>query len=233
MAQSTIEDNARAKEAIDKRASEHAHDAEEAEEQQAKRRKQAVADLVSGDAMEEGLQMRTVKVGIKLSAVAKPKTAMSAPTASVFASSAEDEQRPMRSFVPLDYTEEEMLSVQQAASAAAAAADNEKKLRQKQIVDQIPTEREALFAYPIDWELVQSLDLGESSLRPWIVKKMVEYLGQEERTLIDFIIAKMANRCDPSQLLGELEDVLDEDAEQFVIKLWRMLIFSLIAAASS
>ena len=34
-------------------------------------------------------------------------------------------------------------------------------------------------------------------------------------------------------VVEELEAVLDEDAEQFVVKLWRMLIFSLIAAAAS
>jgi hypothetical protein len=34
-------------------------------------------------------------------------------------------------------------------------------------------------------------------------------------------------------LVGELVPVLDEEAEQFVIKLWRMLIFSLVAAANA
>jgi len=65
-------------------------------------------------------------------------------------------------------------------------------------------------------------------MKAWITKKVVEYLGEEEQTLINFITTKLNGRCKPKELLSELEAVLDDDAEQFVIKLWRMLIFSVL-----
>jgi len=58
----------------------------------------------------------------------------------------------------------------------------------------------------------------------------VEYLGEEEKTLTNFITSKMASRVYPSEILGQLQLVLDEEAEIFVVKMWRMLIFELLTA---
>ena len=65
------------------------------------------------------------------------------------------------------------------------------------------------------------------------MKKMREYLGEEEQTLTDFILTKLHKRCAPSELLTELSAVLDEDALPFVVKLWRMLIYSTLTAATA
>lgn len=65
------------------------------------------------------------------------------------------------------------------------------------------------------------------AIKPWVTKKMVEYLGDDTGVLIDFIIAKLRNRCEPHELVAELELILDEDAIPFIMKLWRMLIFSI------
>ena len=67
-------------------------------------------------------------------------------------------------------------------------------------------------------------------MKAWIGKKMIEYLGEEEETLGTFIDSKLRARCDPNDLLAELTVVLDEDAEPFMVKLWRMLIFSALKA---
>jgi RNA-binding protein 25 len=200
-------------------------DAEGVDEEEAKRRRQGVMDLVSGDILENQLSNKggSFKVGLKLSAAVQSKKVSSVGSVGLFNGAGDDDEaRPMRSIVPLDYSAEEMESVEAV-----------KKERQRQMIDQIPTEKSTLFAYPIDWVAVESLGLADTSLRPWIVRKIVEYLGEEETTLIEFIVAKVRNRCEPSVLLGELEAVLEEDAEQFVVKLWRMLIFSVIAAANS
>ena len=66
----------------------------------------------------------------------------------------------------------------------------------------------------------------ELVMRPWVTKKMTEYLGEEEDTLTDFILSKLKARAPPQDLLTELKVVLDEDADVFVMKLWRMFIFS-------
>jgi RNA-binding protein 25 len=62
-------------------------------------------------------------------------------------------------------------------------------------------------------------------LRDWIVKKTIEYLGEEEVTLTTFIVSKLDSACFPEDLLSELSMILDEDAEAFVTKLWRMVAF--------
>jgi len=60
-------------------------------------------------------------------------------------------------------------------------------------------------------------------------KKIVEYLGGEEKTLIDFILTKIAGHKLPSEIFTQLSQVLDEEAEPFVIKLWRALIFEMLS----
>lgn len=50
------------------------------------------------------------------------------------------------------------------------------------------------------------LQVVGTKMRPWIEKKMVEYLGEEEKTLVDFIVAKLTNHCSPNDLLGNAAD---------------------------
>ena len=38
-------------------------------------------------------------------------------------------------------------------------------------------------------------------MRVWTLKKMTEYLGEEEHTLTDFILSKLHKRCQPIELL--------------------------------
>ncbi len=67
-------------------------------------------------------------------------------------------------------------------------------------------------------------------MQPWITKKIVELLGEAEDTLIKFIVSKLLSHSTPEHLLDELKLVLDEDAEVFVYKLWRMLVFHMLRA---
>ena len=39
------------------------------------------------------------------------------------------------------------------------------------------------------------------------------------------MVSNLQQHCQPQDLLEELSMVLDEDSEQFVLKLWRMLIY--------
>ena len=50
-------------------------------------------------------------------------------------------------------------------------------------------------------------------------------LGEEEDAVVDFVIEKLRERVDASVLLEELSVFLDEEAESFVLKLWRMIIY--------
>lgn len=64
-------------------------------------------------------------------------------------------------------------------------------------------------------------------MRPWISKKIMEFLGEEEATLVDFIVSNTQQHVQASQMLELLQSILDEEAEMFVLKMWRMLIFEI------
>jgi RNA-binding protein 25 len=116
-------------------------------------------------------------------------------------------------------------------SEAGNIANKAKLARQKEIADSIPVSKEGLFAFEINWAVSEAHGIAEKIMRPWIIKKIKEYLGEEETVLINFIVTKLSNPCVPDDLLTELTPVLDVDAEPFVLKLWRMFVFSVLKAA--
>merc|ERR1712113_454543 len=126
-----------------------------------------------------------------------------------------------------------------ANSAAAAAAtansantdkkkssDEDKRKHIKSLIEKIPTDKAALFEYNIDWGLVDN-QLMEKRIRPWVNKKIAEYIGEPEPTLTDFICSKVLAGSSPKSVLDDVQMVLDEEAEVFVVKMWRLLIYEI------
>ncbi|KAI4311071.1 hypothetical protein MLD38_036005 [Melastoma candidum] len=64
-------------------------------------------------------------------------------------------------------------------------------------------------------------------MRPWISKKIMEFLGEEETSLVDFIVSSTQEHVKAAEMLETLESILDEEAEMFVLKMWRMLIYEI------
>ncbi|KAJ1620294.1 hypothetical protein T492DRAFT_389796 [Pavlovales sp. CCMP2436] len=131
-------------------------------------------------------------------------------TPAAFATGAEGEDKQKRKLEKLEYTEAEEAAVAQAPSKQRekAAAEKEKLAkieRARTLVARIPVEQEALFAFEIDWGALERKGVLEAKLRPWISKKLQEYVGDE--------------------------DVSDE-AQAFCAKLWRMLAFEALSAGS-
>jgi hypothetical protein len=56
--------------------------------------------------------------------------------------------------------------------------------------------------------------------KPWIAKKIKEYLGVEEMAMISLVVGQIVARVSPTTLLAKIEGILDDVAEQFVVKLW-------------
>ena len=65
-------------------------------------------------------------------------------------------------------------------------------------------------------------------MRSWVTKKIIEYLGEEEKTLIDFILSKITSHTPPHEVLEQIGLVLDDEANTFVLKMWRMLVFEML-----
>ena len=91
-------------------------------------------------------------------------------------------------------------------------------------MDSIPTSKGDLFAYQIKWDFLDSV-LIEKRIGPWINKKIMEYIGEEEPALTEFIINNLKQHCTPRALLDEISMILDDEGEVFVVKLWRLLIY--------
>lgn len=115
-------------------------------------------------------------------------------------------------------------AAKRAKLAQLAQSAEERKKQVKELVESIPTDRDELFNYTIDWSQLDAA-LMEKRIKPWINKKIVEYIGEEEESLNDFICAKIDQRQRPERLLEEVKVILDEEAELFVKKLWRLIVF--------
>lgn len=115
-------------------------------------------------------------------------------------------------------------TVTASTTTAVAGAEDPKEILKK-LVDQIPSSKEDLFAYPINWQSLDMHHVINAQLSNWIVKKIIEYLGEEEESLTKFILSKLLSHCQAHELMEELNMVLEEDAENFVMKLWKMLIY--------
>ncbi|XP_065874422.1 RNA-binding motif protein 25 isoform X2 [Euphorbia lathyris] len=104
--------------------------------------------------------------------------------------------------------------------------DKQKLLDAKQLIDMIPKTKDELFSYEVNWAVYDKQELHER-MRPWISKKITEFLGEEEATLVDYIVSSTQEHVKASQMLEMLQSILDDEAEMFVLKMWRMLIFEI------
>jgi len=95
------------------------------------------------------------------------------------------------------------------------------KMTKKEILENPPS-------LPLNW-----VDEKRKNLEGYVSKKIVELLGEEESTMIQFVLTNvLEKKCSPKELIGEMTAVLDEDAEDFVLDMWQELIRIVVANAS-
>ncbi|XP_012679210.1 RNA-binding protein 25 isoform X2 [Clupea harengus] len=141
----------------------------------------------------------------------------------------ESEAPRKRKLVPLDYGEDDRggnlgLDGLDVSATKGGANSEEKRKHIKSLIEKIPTAKAELFSYPLDWSIVDS-SLMDRRIRPWINKKIIEYIGEEEATLVDFVCSKVMAHSTPQTILDDVAMVLDEEAEVFIVKMWRLLIY--------
>ncbi|XP_013885035.1 RNA-binding protein 25 [Austrofundulus limnaeus] len=117
-----------------------------------------------------------------------------------------DEQPRKRKLVPLDYGDDEKnLGLDGADISAPKSSINteEKHKHIKSLIEKIPTSRPELFSYPLDWAMVDST-LMDRRIKPWINKKIIEYIGEEEPSLVDFVCSKIMAHSSPQGILDDV-----------------------------
>ncbi|KAI9662992.1 MAG: hypothetical protein M1821_008039 [Bathelium mastoideum] len=107
---------------------------------------------------------------------------------------------------------------------AESLTEEERAQAARQLAQDIPTDKEGLWGWSMQWDYVDDSILGQQ-LKPFVEKKIVEYLGVQEQMLVDVVEEHIRKRGGPQELVGELEGALDEEAEVLVKKIWRMIIF--------
>jgi len=135
--------------------------------------------------------------------------------------------------VPLDYDDDKSGSNSITGSPLSGSTNSEKKRliqQQKSLIDKIPTTTIDLYAYPVNWAIVDEQQVVTKKMKPWVTRKILEYLGEEEASLIDFILSKISEHVPPKDIQDQLALVLEEEAEVFTVRLWRMLIFEVMRA---
>ena len=89
---------------------------------------------------------------------------------------------------------------------ASGLTDEERAQAARQLAGDIPSDKEGLWNWPVKWEFVDETVLGEQ-LKPFVEKKIVEYLGVQEQMLVEVVESHIRTRGQPQDLVEQLEGV--------------------------
>lgn len=89
----------------------------------------------------------------------------------------------------------------------------------------LPKTKDDVFNFVLTYDDLDKHCVIERIVRPWVAKKIKEYLGVEEEAMIKLVINHVTNRNSAQALLNKLAPILDEVAENFVLKLWQVILF--------
>ena len=92
------------------------------------------------------------------------------------------------------------------STANAALSEEERDQAVRQLAAEIPTEKDGLWEWEVKWEFVDDAVIVEK-LRPFVEKKIVEYLGVQEQLLVEVVEEHIRNRGKPQELVEQLEGV--------------------------
>ena len=92
------------------------------------------------------------------------------------------------------------------AAEAAGLTEEERQQAVRQLASDIPSDKDGLWKWPVKWEFVDDTVLSEQ-LKPFVEKKIVEYLGVQEQMLVEAVEDHIRKRGAPQALVEELEGV--------------------------
>lgn len=101
----------------------------------------------------------------------------------------------------------------------------EQKLDPKNIISMIPSNIKELFAMTVNWDVVDQYKIVDE-LKDFVNKKIKEIFGAEDAMIVEFVTTNLSLHLSATDLVAELS-FLENEAETFVAKLWRMLVFKM------
>ena len=92
------------------------------------------------------------------------------------------------------------------AAEAAGLTEEERTQAVKQLAAEIPSDRDGLWKWPVKWDFVDETVVTEQ-LKPFVEKKIMEYLGVQEQMLVEVVEEHIRKREAPQELVEQLEGV--------------------------
>ncbi|CAF9938698.1 MAG: hypothetical protein HETSPECPRED_001169 [Heterodermia speciosa] len=92
------------------------------------------------------------------------------------------------------------------AADALGLTEEERAQAARQLAADIPSDKDGLWKWAVKWEFVDETVLGEQ-LKPFVEKKIVEYLGVQEQMLVEVVEDHIRKRGSPDTLVEQLEGV--------------------------
>lgn len=128
--------------------------------------------------------------------------------------------------VTIEYDYAELISAGYDPESAKEKLLELKKEKIKKLVERIPVDRDALFQWDLDWDLV---DINKALA--WIDRNLDNVPGiRDKQTLASWLERKLLNQSSPLETVRSLE-LPQEEAELFVMRLWRYLVYESEARA--
>lgn len=113
----------------------------------------------------------------------------------------EDEEEPVsttrRPLIPIKFD---------TAAEAAGLSEEERAQAARQLAAEIPTDKEGLWKWEIKWDFVDDAVVSDQ-IRPFVEKKIVEYLGVQEQMLVDMVEEHLRHRGSPQELVKQMAEV--------------------------
>ncbi|EMD39604.1 hypothetical protein CERSUDRAFT_80988 [Gelatoporia subvermispora B] len=160
-----------------------------------------------------------VKLSVSLAAATAPK-AETGPKdkAAVFGQEEEEEEgvhKRKAPLVPLDLAE-------------SGEKAQEKLMK---IKESVPHDKDTLFKAKVRWDGLSDTMI-DRKLEPLVKRQLTKYLGElEDEDLVMFVVEHLKDHKGPQKLIEGVEPVLEEEAIEFTISLWRQIIFESMAYA--
>ncbi|CRG93682.1 conserved Plasmodium protein, unknown function [Plasmodium gallinaceum] len=107
----------------------------------------------------------------------------------------------------------------------------------KKILEKVPSTEEEIFNFHIEWNVLNLKDNIGVKLKPWIYKKITEYIGKDEKEIIEeisnYFVQQILKETSPKDMLVEAEKFLDSDGKKFILNMYRLIIFEQLKIKNS
>jgi Fe-S cluster assembly iron-binding protein IscA len=109
----------------------------------------------------------------------------------------EAEKTTKRTLIPIEFDP---------TTSAAHMTEEERDQAVRNLAAEIPSDKDGLWSWNVKWEFVDDAVIVEK-LRPFVEKKIVEYLGVQEQLLVEVVEEHVRTRGKPQDLVEQLEGV--------------------------